>query len=178
MADTALKAPDTRAMTLAAFLDWDDGTDRRYELVRGEVRAMAPTTLAHAELLSNVLAELRARLPAPCRATTGGGVLVRDDSFYIPDLVVDCSPRRPHMEFWRRRDDGGWLVDDLWAVGGRWCSMRSGPGAARGLPRGPRLREGQAPRAHGARGRIVEPPTNPTSRASWGPQRTTKSLGT
>ena len=27
-------------MTLAEFLDWDDGTDMRYELIDGRVRSM------------------------------------------------------------------------------------------------------------------------------------------
>ena len=30
-----------KLMTLAEFLDWDDGTDTRYELVRGKVVARA-----------------------------------------------------------------------------------------------------------------------------------------
>jgi Uma2 family endonuclease len=31
-------------MSLAEFLDWDDGTDTLYELVEGRIVAMAPPT--------------------------------------------------------------------------------------------------------------------------------------
>ena len=33
--------PAQRRMTVEEFLAWDDGTDRRYELVRGEVVAIS-----------------------------------------------------------------------------------------------------------------------------------------
>lgn len=168
MTEAALKDPQAAIrprMALAEFLGWDDGTDTRYELVRGEVRAMAPTRLAHGQLVMRIGRALDERLPRGCWTSTGAGVLVpgRDDSFYIPDLVVDCGPRRPdalhhdaprvlvevlsdstsardrfaklpdyrampsveailfvsarriQVEFWRRRAEGGWLVDDLHA---------------------------------------------------------------
>jgi hypothetical protein len=35
--------PNPQLMSLAEFLCWDDGTDRRYELVRGRPVAMATT---------------------------------------------------------------------------------------------------------------------------------------
>ena len=34
--------PAELRMSLAEFLDWDDGTDTRYELIDGRVVAMAP----------------------------------------------------------------------------------------------------------------------------------------
>ena len=38
-------------MTIAEFLEWDDGTDRRHQLVDGmPVMMMAPATEAHGEL--------------------------------------------------------------------------------------------------------------------------------
>ena len=39
MAETAEKL-----MTVAEFLTWNDGTDTRYELVRGKIVAMAPSS--------------------------------------------------------------------------------------------------------------------------------------
>jgi hypothetical protein len=36
-----------RRMTLAEFLVWDDGTDTRYELIRGAPRGMAPAYPRH-----------------------------------------------------------------------------------------------------------------------------------
>jgi Uma2 family endonuclease len=165
MAEAALKDPPSGTrprMTLARFLSWDDGTDTRYELVRGEVRAMAPTVVAHADIVSNLTRAIGNRLRPPCRASGGAGVIpLSSETFYVPDLVVDCAERRPgerylgaprvivevlsestaahdldvklpdyclmpsveaialvdsramRVQLWRRRADGGWLVDDL-----------------------------------------------------------------
>jgi hypothetical protein len=38
-------------MSLAEFLRWDDGTDRRYELIRGRPVAMALPSMAHARIV-------------------------------------------------------------------------------------------------------------------------------
>lgn len=40
--------PAPQVMTLDSFLDWDDGTDSRYELVDGQPVAMVPLPLADA----------------------------------------------------------------------------------------------------------------------------------
>jgi Uma2 family endonuclease len=56
----ASKVPQT--VTLAEFLEWDDGTDRRYQLVDGVPVMMAPTLEAHGELALNIGAEIRSRL--------------------------------------------------------------------------------------------------------------------
>jgi Uma2 family endonuclease len=50
--------------TVAEFLDWDDGTDRRYELVEGRIVAMAPPSEAHATIVMNLGAAIRNQLPA------------------------------------------------------------------------------------------------------------------
>jgi Uma2 family endonuclease len=70
--------------TVEAFLAWDDGTDRRYELVDGRIVAMAPPSEAHAAIVSNLNGELRSRLKPPCRVLGEFGVRLpdRDDSFY------------------------------------------------------------------------------------------------
>jgi Uma2 family endonuclease len=89
MAKTAEKL-----MTLAEFLDWDDGTDIRYELVRGRVVAMAPASGRHSVIVSNLGAELRAKLKDPCYVGMNAGVIRPDldDTFYEADLVVSCTP--------------------------------------------------------------------------------------
>jgi Uma2 family endonuclease len=43
--------PSPRLMSLAEFLRWDDGTDRRYELIRGRPVAMALPSMAHARIV-------------------------------------------------------------------------------------------------------------------------------
>lgn len=82
-------------MTLAEFLDWDDGTDRRYELVDGFTVMMAPATEVHGELALALGAEIRSRLKPPCRVISEAGIAILDraDSFYIADLAVTCAPR-------------------------------------------------------------------------------------
>jgi len=86
-----------RRMSLAEFLDWDDGTDRRYQLVDGVPVMMAPTLEAHGELVVNLGAEIRSRLGPPCRVISEAGVTVPDraDTYYIADLAVTCAPREP-----------------------------------------------------------------------------------
>ena len=45
-----MASPAPKRMTLAEFLQWDDGTDRRYELLDGIPVMMAPSLEAHGEL--------------------------------------------------------------------------------------------------------------------------------
>jgi Uma2 family endonuclease len=82
-------------MTLAEFLEWDDGTDRRYPLVDGVLTMMAPAAEAHGELALSLDAEIRSRLRPPCRVVSEAGITVpsRSDTYYIADLAVTCARR-------------------------------------------------------------------------------------
>ncbi len=84
-------------MSLAEFLEWDDGTDRRYELVDGIPFMMAPALEAHGELILSLGAEIRSRLSTPCRVIGEAGITIPDrrDTFYVADLAVTCAPREP-----------------------------------------------------------------------------------
>jgi Uma2 family endonuclease len=92
-----MASPAPKRMTLAEFLQWDDGTDRRYELLDGVPVMMAPTLEAHGELALALGSEIRARLPSPCRVISEAGITVPDraDTYYIADLAVTCAPREP-----------------------------------------------------------------------------------
>jgi Uma2 family endonuclease len=92
MADAAEKR-----MTVAEFLDWDDGTDTRYELIDGRPVAMAPAAPAHSVIVANLSHELRSRLASPCYVGNEAGVERpdRDDTFYEADIVVSCTPVEP-----------------------------------------------------------------------------------
>ena len=81
-------------MTVAEFLEWDDGTDTHYELVGGHVVAMAPTLEDHGTIVVNLAGEQRARLNPPCRAVGGAGITLpdRDDAYYEADVAVTCEP--------------------------------------------------------------------------------------
>ena len=81
-------------MSLAAFLEWDDGTDTRYELIDGRPVAMAPPAEAHGTIVANFVAAIRPRLKPPCRVVVEAGNVPaeRADSWYQADLVVTCAP--------------------------------------------------------------------------------------
>jgi Uma2 family endonuclease len=93
--------PAERRWTVDEFLAWDDGTDRRYELIGGQIVAMAPPSEAHAAIVINLGAELRSRLRPPCRVLAELGVRLpdREDSFYQFDLAVTCAPADPARRY-------------------------------------------------------------------------------
>jgi Uma2 family endonuclease len=61
-----------KLMTVAEFLEWDDGTDTRYELVRGRVVAMAPPSARHSVIASKTGGALGAGLKRPGYVGTRG----------------------------------------------------------------------------------------------------------
>ena len=83
-----------KLMSLAEFLEWDDGTDTRYELVGGRPVAMAPPSEAHGTVVINLGRQLANRLKPPCRVVGEAGIVVphRDDTYYQADLAVTCVP--------------------------------------------------------------------------------------
>lgn len=86
--------PAEKRMSLAAFLEWDDGTDTRYELIDGRIVAMAPPTLAHGTVVANIARHIGNRLKPPCRVVVEAGITPaeRIDTWYQADLVVTCAP--------------------------------------------------------------------------------------
>jgi Uma2 family endonuclease len=90
MAEPALKK-----MTVAEFLNWDDRTDRRYELIDGQAVAMAPPIRQHGAFMLKIGISLDKRVRPPCWAATQLGILLphRLDAFYEADVVVTCEPR-------------------------------------------------------------------------------------
>ena len=88
-----------RRMTLDEFLDWEDGTDTRYELVAGFPLAMAPPAEAHRILAMRLGARIDAALESrrPCNAQVEAGVIRPDraDSYYVADIAVTCRPNKP-----------------------------------------------------------------------------------
>jgi len=83
-----------RRMTVDEFLEWDDGTDTRYELVDGRPVAMAPPAEMHGTLLVRVGSLLERGLRRPCRVVGQAGVRRpdRNDRFFVADVVVTCAP--------------------------------------------------------------------------------------
>lgn len=89
--------PAEKLLTIDQFLNWNDGTDRRYELVEGRVVAMAPCSQSHSQIATNLAFEIRRRLRPPCRVLGEAAVerLDRNDRFYEADVAVTCTPHRP-----------------------------------------------------------------------------------
>jgi Uma2 family endonuclease len=86
--------PAEKRMSLAEFLEWDDGTDTRYELIDGRLRAMAPPIEAHGTIIANLARHIGNRLKPPCRVVVEAGIIPLDraDAWYQADLVVTCAP--------------------------------------------------------------------------------------
>ena len=85
-----------RLWTVDEFLAWDDGTDRRYQLLRGVVTMMAPPQTVHGRLVSRLDRQLGAGLRPPCEPITEAGIKPphRSDSYYQADLAITCRPLR------------------------------------------------------------------------------------
>src|SRR5579859_65733 len=83
--------------TVDEFLAWQGDSDTRYELVHGEIVAMAPVLNAHSQIVTNATGEIRQRLKPPCRVLGEVGIRLpnREDTFYEADLAIVCSPWDP-----------------------------------------------------------------------------------
>src|SRR6516164_6855902 len=91
-----------KQMTLAEFLRWEDATDPRYELLAGQPVAMAPPAPAHGFLAARLCARIEAALRSrsPCMVQIEAGITRpdRDDTCYIADLAVTCTPPLPGQQ--------------------------------------------------------------------------------
>jgi Uma2 family endonuclease len=96
MAKAIFPAP---RMTVEQFLTWrEEGpAGARYELVAGEVVAMAPERAAHARLKAEVWSGLHESIRSAalaCEALPDGmTVRIDEHTAYEPDAVVYCGPR-------------------------------------------------------------------------------------
>jgi Uma2 family endonuclease len=74
-----------------AYLDYQDGTDSRYELVRGELIAMSPPTWLHLRIcryLETVFNQAIAQLEWPWEAFREAGQRTEADSSRLPDVAI------------------------------------------------------------------------------------------
>ena len=91
MAELAIKP-----MGRDEFLTWDDGTERRYELIGGFPVAMAPPAEAHSMLAVQLVTRIDASR-RPCRALIEAGILrpSRADTYFVADIAATCAPVEP-----------------------------------------------------------------------------------
>ena len=88
-----------KRMTVADFLEWNDGTDTRYELIDGRPVAMAPVAPSHSVVGANFGHALKSSLQRPCYVGSEAGVEPsdRDETFYEADVVISCTFVMPGM---------------------------------------------------------------------------------
>jgi Uma2 family endonuclease len=85
-------------MSVAEFLAWAPQDARRWQLVDGEPRMMAPPNAVHGFLQAELGAVIRNHLRAaglPCDVFTNPGVVPKTISAHnmrVPDLAVSCAP--------------------------------------------------------------------------------------
>lgn len=92
----ASAAPDGR-MTTDEFLVWAEGRPGRYELIEGQVVAITPERVLHAEVKFAASRALRDSIRSanlPCRAMPDGmTVRIDDHTAFEPDALVYCGER-------------------------------------------------------------------------------------
>ncbi len=86
--------------TADEFLAWAEAQPKgRYELIAGEIVAMAPEKADHARTKASVWSALKSaikRAGAPCEAFIDGlAVRIDGSTVYEPDALVNCGPRVP-----------------------------------------------------------------------------------
>ncbi len=91
-----MNAPAIKRMTVPEFLSWAETQEKgRYELVRGEIVAMAPERAEHVRAKQRALRSLEiaiARAGVACEAFVDGlAIVVDDETSYEPDALVNCE---------------------------------------------------------------------------------------
>ena len=93
-----MSEPAPTRMTVDEFIAWamEQPEGEKYELADGEIVAMAPERLSHADAKSQIgrrLAEAIEAAGLNCRAIVDGPTVAVDDSTsYQPDVFVRCGP--------------------------------------------------------------------------------------
>jgi Uma2 family endonuclease len=97
-----MNAPATVAkrMTTTEFLAWADTQDQgRFELFQGEIIAVAPERVGHAQSKANTWRALDDAIKAaglPCQAFVDAlGVEISAETTYNPDALVNCGSPLP-----------------------------------------------------------------------------------
>ncbi len=83
-----------KRVTIDEFLAFEGEGDRRYELVAGEIVAMAPATDIHSIIAGNAIASIGQRLKPPCKVMSEAGIRApwRNDAYDQADVAITGSP--------------------------------------------------------------------------------------
>jgi Uma2 family endonuclease len=84
-----------KRMTVAEFVNWDNGDERMYELIDGVPLAMTSPKSPHRRIVVNLARLLALGAKPPCVAEAEAGILspTRSNTYYQADLAVSCSPQ-------------------------------------------------------------------------------------
>jgi Uma2 family endonuclease len=83
-------------MDKAAFLDWVQGREERYELDRGRVIMMTGGSRAHWQITANLFKALDTRVdPEKWAVLPEFGIDLGSESIRYPDIVVDAAGEAP-----------------------------------------------------------------------------------
>jgi Uma2 family endonuclease len=93
---TDMNAPAVKRMAVPEFLAWAETQENgRFELVCGQIVAMAPERWEHVQAKQRAFRALEAaieRAGVACQALIDGlAVAVDDETSYIPDSLVNCG---------------------------------------------------------------------------------------
>lgn len=131
-----MSAQPLARLTIAEYLAHERRADQRHEFFDGEIFAMAGASLAHNEIVGNLIAALRPRL-----AEHGCGVYASDlrvrieatELFTYPDVVVVCGEPQITDEYGDTVLNPRVLVEVLspstesWDRGGKFAHYRTIP---------------------------------------------------
>ena len=98
-----MNAPAVKRMTVPEFLAWAETQDSgRYELVCGQIVAMAPERWEHVQAKQRAFRAFEAaieRAGVACQALVDGlAVAIDKETSYVPDTLVNCGePGAPHV---------------------------------------------------------------------------------
>lgn len=81
-----------RPIGIDEYLEGEQISELRHELVNGEVWARVEASNVHNLIAGNLYIRLRAHLKNSCQAYMSDMKVRVDDNFYYPDLVVNCQP--------------------------------------------------------------------------------------
>ena len=98
----AISAMQTdKLMTVDEFLVWEDGTDVRYELMDGVVRAVTPLCNVERTIKARTAAMVHTALRGRrgCHAEISPVVRISDRTMWLIDIAVTCQP--PALEMAR-----------------------------------------------------------------------------
>lgn len=84
-------------MTVTEFLTFEDGTDTRYQLIDGDLMAMAPPARGHGALAARLIRLVGSVLKPPCDVIAEAGIVPDEasESFFVADIAVTCTPSLP-----------------------------------------------------------------------------------